>query len=142
MELIADIFLILGAFGAGFCYFALARRLSRAADLEAGIGTALDDLTDRVGDVARTLSTAQETASDLSVSLEILTRRAEKGSENFRQLLESAQDLSRVEPHPDLADSRKTPQDLPEFAHVSPDDRAQSVSFFRSARSDSQGKAA
>ena len=42
MDLIADIFLIAGALGAGFYCIVLSRRLSRFTDLENGVGGAVE----------------------------------------------------------------------------------------------------
>ena len=55
MDLIADIFLIAGALGAGFYCIVLSRRLSRFTDLENGVGGAVAILSQQVDDLTRAL---------------------------------------------------------------------------------------
>ena len=73
MDLIADILLAAGAFGAGFYCFVLSRRLSRFNDLEKGVGGAvaslstssLDGLTERAEGVAKRLELLVASMHDL-----------------------------------------------------------------------------
>ena len=51
MDLIADILLVAGAFGAGFYCFILSRRLSRFTDLEKGVGGAVAVVSAQVDDL-------------------------------------------------------------------------------------------
>lgn len=93
MDLIADILLAAGAFGAGVYCFVLSRRLSRFNDLEKGVGGAVAVLSAQVDDLTRTLETAQKTASTSTESLDGLTERAETVARRLELLVASMHDL-------------------------------------------------
>lgn len=76
MELIADILLVSGAFGAAFYCFILGRRLNRFNSLEKGVGGAVAVLSAQVDDLEKALDAAQETAKNSTKSLSELTQRA------------------------------------------------------------------
>ncbi|MBS0125741.1 hypothetical protein [Thetidibacter halocola] len=100
MELIADIFLVAGALGAGLYCFVLARRLTRFTDLENGVGGAVAVLSAQVDDLSKTLETAQKTASASSESLTELTARAEDVARRLELLVASMHDLPKEAPPP------------------------------------------
>ncbi|MEM6566519.1 MAG: hypothetical protein AAF665_18860 [Pseudomonadota bacterium] len=98
MDLIADILLAAGAFGAGFYCFVLSRRLSRFTDLEKGVGGAVAVLSAQVDDLTKTLAQAQTTANMSTVSLDGLTERAEAVAKRLELLVASMHDLPEAEP--------------------------------------------
>ncbi|MDU8910788.1 hypothetical protein [Aestuariicoccus sp. MJ-SS9] len=98
MDIIADILLVAGAFGAGFYCFILARRLSRFTDLEGGVGGAVAVLSAQVDDLTRTLNAAQSTASTSTDSLAELTNRAEDVAKRLELLVASMHDLPQKPP--------------------------------------------
>lgn len=77
MALIADILLISGAFGAALYCLVLSRRLSRLSDLDGGVGKAIADLNERVGELSRALQEARSAADGAASPLDDLTERAE-----------------------------------------------------------------
>lgn len=97
MELIADIFLVAGALGAGVYCFVLARRLARFNDLETGIGGAVAVLSAQVDDLTKTLAAAQKTASTSTVTLDQLTDRADSVARRLELLVASLHDLPEAE---------------------------------------------
>jgi hypothetical protein len=93
MELIADMLLVAGSFGAAAYCLVLSRRLSRFTRLESGMGGAIAVLSAQVDDLTRALARAQETAGDSTVRLATLTRRAEAAAARLEVLLASMHDL-------------------------------------------------
>lgn len=94
MELIADILLIAGAFGAGLYCFVLSRRLTRFTDLEKGVGGAVAVLSVQVDDLKKALDEARATAADTSRSLEETTARADETARRLELLMASSHDAS------------------------------------------------
>jgi len=78
MALIADIFLISGAFGAAIYCLVLSRRLNRLSDLDGGVGKAIADLNSQVTDLSKTLLEARKAATESEGKLAKLTERAEE----------------------------------------------------------------
>ncbi|WP_299592105.1 hypothetical protein [uncultured Tateyamaria sp.] len=76
MDLVADIFLVAGALGAGFYCFVLGRRLKRFNSLEKGVGGAVAVLSSQVEDLTKTLEAAQKTAAESAEALSDTTQRA------------------------------------------------------------------
>lgn len=107
MELIADIFLIAGALGAGIYCFVLGRRLSRFNDLETGVGGAVAVLSAQVDDLTRALEAAQNSAGGSAKTLIDLTDRAESVAKRLELLVASMHDLpehqGNSDPLPDEA---------------------------------------
>ncbi len=101
MELVADIFLVAGALGAGFYCFVLARRLTRFNDLESGVGGAVAVLSAQVDDLTRTLAAAQKTAGASTTSLSELTGRAEDVAKRLELMVASMHDLPPAETRPE-----------------------------------------
>lgn len=93
MDLIADILLAAGAFGAGFYCIVLSRRLSKFTDLEKGVGGAVAVLSAQVDDLTRTLQQAQTTANMSTMSLDSLTDRAETVAKRLELMVASMHDL-------------------------------------------------
>ncbi len=93
MDIIADILLAAGAFGAGFYCFVLSRRLSRFNDLEQGVGGAVAVLSAQVDDLTKTLQQAQSTAHMSTMSLDGLTERAEGVAKRLELLVASMHDI-------------------------------------------------
>ena len=94
MDIIADILLVAGAFGAGFYCFVLSRRLARFNDLEKGVGGAVAVLSAQVDDLTKTLEAAQTVANTSTSSLDGLTDRAENVAKRLELLVASMHDLA------------------------------------------------
>lgn len=114
MDLLADILLIAGAFGAGIYCIVLARRLNRFNDLEKGMGGAIAVLSAQVDDMTKTLEAARSSAGETTGSLDEITTRAEKVSQKLELLVASMHDLPTT-PEPKAEDSGE------DEADVSPD---------------------
>lgn len=93
MELIANVLLAAGAFGAAVYCLVLSRRLSRFTQLENGMGGAIAVLSAQVDDMTRALGQAQTAAGDQTARLEGLTRRAEAAAARLDLLVASLHDL-------------------------------------------------
>ncbi len=104
MDLIANILLGAGAFGAaGYC-LVLAARLKKFSTLETGMGGAIAVLSAQVDDMTRALDKARGAAIGSASSLETLTVRAESVAARLELLLASMHDLP--EPKPEAAPDR------------------------------------
>ncbi|MBE0554426.1 MAG: hypothetical protein IH625_12110, partial [Rhodobacteraceae bacterium] len=77
MELIADVLLAAGAFGAAIYCYILALRLRQFQTLESGMGGAIAVLSAQVDDMTKALEKARGAASGSAAGLEALTARAE-----------------------------------------------------------------
>jgi hypothetical protein len=93
MELVADVLLAAGAFGAALYCLVLARRLARFTTLENGMGGAIAVLSAQVDDMTRALAQAQAAAGDSTRRLETLTRRAEAAGGKLELLVAAMHDL-------------------------------------------------
>ncbi|MDU9006575.1 hypothetical protein [Sedimentitalea todarodis] len=93
MELVADIFLVAGALGAGLYCFVLARRLNRFNDLEKGVGGAVAVLSAQVDDLSKTLASARAASDGSNAALEDLTGRAEAVAARLELMMASMHDL-------------------------------------------------
>ncbi len=93
MELVADIFLVAGALGAGLYCFVLARRLNRFNDLEKGVGGAVAVLSAQVDDLNKTLASARAVSDGSNAALEDLTGRAESVAARLELMMASMHDL-------------------------------------------------
>ena len=105
MELVADILLVSGAFGAGLYCFVLARRLKRFNDLEKGVGGAVAVLSAQVDDLTKTLLAAQKSSEGSNSVLEDLTGRAESVASRLELMMASLHDLPEAAPQPAPAPS-------------------------------------
>lgn len=106
MELVADIFLVAGALGAGFYCFVLARRLRRFNDLEKGVGGAVAVLSAQVDDLNRSLIAAREASEGSNTALDALTDRAEAVAQRLELMMASMHDVPAAT---DAAPSARSP---------------------------------
>lgn len=97
MELIADVMLAAGAFGAAIYCFVLQRRLTRFNQLENGMGGAIAVLSAQVDDLTKALTAAQGTAALSTRRLEELTERANAAAVRLELLVSSLHDLPEPE---------------------------------------------
>jgi hypothetical protein len=104
MDLIADILLVAGSFGAAIYCYVLATRLKRFTTLESGMGGAIAVLSAQVDDMTVALEKARGAANGSAESLEVLTARGEAVARRLELLVASLHDL----PDPKVAVS--TPQ--------------------------------
>lgn len=98
MELVADIFLVAGALGAGLYCFVLARRLNRFNDLEKGVGGAVAVLSAQVDDLSKTLASARAASDGSNAALDDLTGRAESVAARLELMMASMHDLPDATP--------------------------------------------
>ena len=105
MDLIANILLAAGAFGAAAYCYVLAARLKKFSTLESGMGGAIAVLSAQVDDMTRALDKAQGAATGSASSLEMLTHRAEAAAARMELLLASLHDLP--EPRADSAEAEQ-----------------------------------
>lgn len=103
MQLISDVFLAAGAFGAALYCFVLQRRLTRFTGLEGDMGSAIAVLSGQVDDLTRALAKARKAAEGPTGDLEDLTRRAAAATARLELLISSLHDL------PEPADTRAPP---------------------------------
>lgn len=94
MDMISDILLVAGAFGAAVYCAVLAARLKRFQTLEGGMGGAIAVLSAQVDDMTRALEKARGTATGHAEKLESLATRAETVAARLELLLASMHDLS------------------------------------------------
>ncbi|NJM81751.1 MAG: hypothetical protein HC844_03985 [Tabrizicola sp.] len=113
MEIIADILLVAGSFGAAIYCYVLAGRLKRFTTLETGMGGAIAVLSAQVDDMTTALQNAQGAAVGSASNLESLTVRAEAVAKRLELLVASLHDLpdpaekvAAAEPGPDEVDRR------------------------------------
>jgi hypothetical protein len=98
MDMIADILLAAGAFGAAAYCYVLAARLKAFQTLESGMGGAIAVLSAQVDDMTRALEKARGAASGSAESLESLAVRAEAASTRLELTLASMHDLPEARP--------------------------------------------
>lgn len=93
MNLISDILLSAGAFGAAIYCFVLSGRLKKFTTLETGMGGAIAVLSAQVDDMTKALDQARGAAIGSASSLEGMTARAEAAAARIELLLASLHDL-------------------------------------------------
>ena len=98
MQLIADVLLAAGAFGAALYCFVLSRRLTRFATLETGMGGAIAVLSAQVDELTRALAEAQAAAQESAARLKSLNGRAEAGAQKLELMLAALHDLPEPGP--------------------------------------------
>jgi hypothetical protein len=111
MDLIADILLMAGTFGAAVYCYVLSTRLKRFTTLESGMGGAIAVLSAQVDDMTVALEKARGAANGSAESLEGLTARGEAVARKLELLVASLHNLPdpvAQPPHPAVADE---PQD-------------------------------
>lgn len=100
MNLIADILMAAGSFGAAIYCYVLAKRLKKFTALENGMGSAIAVLSVQVDDMTKALEKARNSASGSASSLDSLTARAENVAARIELLLASMHDLPDAAPRP------------------------------------------
>jgi hypothetical protein len=93
MNLISDILVSAGAFGAAIYCFVLSARLKKFTTLEGGMGNAIAVLSAQVDDMTKALEKARGAANNSASGLEGLTTRAESVAARIELLLASMHDL-------------------------------------------------
>ena len=93
MEMIADILMSAGAFGAATYCFVLSGRLKKFTTLESGMGGAIAVLSAQVDDMTRALDKARGAATGSAASLEALTLRAEAATARLELMVAALHDL-------------------------------------------------
>ncbi len=110
MDLIANILLIAGSFGAAIYCWVLATRLKRFTTLESGMGGAIAVLSAQVDDMTVALEKARGAANHSAESLEALTARGEAVAKRLELLVASLHDL----PEPEQKPRPPVPEEPPE----------------------------
>jgi hypothetical protein len=100
MDLIADMFLVAGSFGAAVYCYVLAARLKRFTTLETGMGGAIAVLSAQVDDMTTALQKAQGAAVGSASNLEALTLRGEAVAKRLELLVAALHDLPDPVPVP------------------------------------------
>lgn len=98
MDLIADVLLTAGAFGAGLYCYILGLRLKKFTTLETGMGGAIAVLSAQVDDMTRALEAARSSATGSVSSLDELALRAESAARRLELLMASLHDLPDPQP--------------------------------------------
>lgn len=93
MDLIADILLMAGSFGAAIYCYVLSTRLKKFTTLETGMGGAIAVLSAQVDDMTVALEKARGAANGSAESLEALTARGEAVARKLELLVASLHDL-------------------------------------------------
>jgi hypothetical protein len=93
MDLISDILLVAGSFGAAIYCYVLSTRLRRFTTLETGMGGAIAVLSAQVDDMTVALEKARGAANGSAESLEALTARGEAVARKLELLVASLHDL-------------------------------------------------
>lgn len=109
MELISDILLVAGSFGAAVYCFVLSNRLKRFTTLESGMGGAIAVLSAQVDDMTVALEKARSAANRSAESLETLTSRGESVARKLELLVASLHDLPDPAATPTTAPAAEPP---------------------------------
>ena len=104
MDIIADILLVAGSFGAAVYCSVLATRLKRFTALESGMGGAIAVLSAQVDDMTVALEKARGAANSSAEGLEALTARGEAVAKRLELLVASLHDLPEPTPKPAVAE--------------------------------------
>jgi hypothetical protein len=111
MDLIADILLVAGSFGAALYCYVLSTRLKRFTTLETGMGGAIAVLSAQVDDMTVALEQARGAANGSAESLEALTARGEAVARRLELLVASLHDLPEPKPAPPRPPMAEDPPD-------------------------------
>lgn len=95
MQLIADILMTAGAFGAAIYCYVLSNRLKKFTALESGMGSAIAVLSVQVDDMTRALEGARGAAHAQADGLRSQTARAEAVAAQLELLMASLHDLPK-----------------------------------------------
>jgi hypothetical protein len=93
MDLISDMLLVAGSFGAAVYCYVLSTRLKKFTTLETGMGGAIAVLSAQVDDMTVALDKARAAANGSAESLEALTARGEAVARKLELLVASLHDL-------------------------------------------------
>jgi hypothetical protein len=93
MDVVADVLLAAGAFGAAAYCFLLQLRLKAFQALESGMGSAIAVLSAQVDEMTRALDAARAAAGGQSAALADLTARGEAAAARIELLLAAMHDL-------------------------------------------------
>ncbi len=93
MDVISDILLVAGSFGAAVYCYVLSTRLKWFTTLETGMGGAIAVLSAQVDDMTVALEKARGAATNSAESLETLTARGEAVARKLELLVASLHDL-------------------------------------------------
>jgi hypothetical protein len=93
MDLIANILLVAGAFGASIYCYVLSGRLKTFTTLETGMGGAIAVLSAQVDDMTKALDAARGAAMGSANGLEALTARAEAAAVKLELFLAAMHDI-------------------------------------------------
>lgn len=97
MNLISDVLLSSGAFGAAMYCYVLSARLKKLTALESGMGGAIAVLSVQVDDMTKALGKAGGAATGSAAKLESLATRAEAAAARIELLLAAMYDLPEAE---------------------------------------------
>lgn len=112
MELIADVLMSAGAFGAAIYCYVLAGRLKKFTTLETGMGGAIAVLSAQVDDMTRALEKARGAATGSAAGLEALVFRAEGVAAKLELMVAAMHDLPATPPAmPPHADEEEPSED-------------------------------
>ena len=108
MEMIADILLMAGSFGAAIYCYVLSTRLKKFTTLETGMGGAIAVLSAQVDDMTVALEKARQAANGSAESLEGLTARGEAVARKLELLVASLHDLPdpKAPPKPTIEEAQ------------------------------------
>jgi hypothetical protein len=93
MDMISDILLVAGSFGAAIYCYVLSTRLKKFTTLESGMGGAIAVLSAQVDDMTVALDKARGAANGSAESLEALTARGEAVARKLELLVASLHNL-------------------------------------------------
>jgi hypothetical protein len=113
MDLISDMLLVAGSFGAAVYCYVLSTRLKKFTTLETGMGGAIAVLSAQVDDMTVALDKARAAANGSAESLEGLTARGEAVARKLELLVASLHDLPdpSAPPQPIRAPVAEEPDD-------------------------------
>lgn len=114
MDLIADVLLVAGSFGAAVYCYVLSNRLKRFMTLENGMGGAIAVLSVQVDDMTRAIEKARGAATGSAEALQGLVVRAETAAARLELLVASLHDLP--DPNAPRTDERATGERRLRFA--------------------------
>jgi hypothetical protein len=104
MEMIADILMMAGTFGASIYCYVLSNRLKRFTALESGMGGAIAVLSVQVDDMTRALGGARGAAQAQADGLHNQIARAEAVAAQLELLMASLHDLPKPASAPEEVD--------------------------------------
>lgn len=124
MDVVSDLLLAIGAFGAAAYCMVLSRRLRALTALDSGLGAAIAVLSAQVDDLTRTLAAAREATQGTSGRLSAQTERAEATCRKLELLVASLHDLPAAPESEAAAPDAVATAPSAGGAHVPPLERA------------------